>query len=165
MSPESLITQKIIDYCKTQQIVMILGKTKSGKVTISRKLAMDTGHELFIADEFIEKYGYENALNQFQIELDHCYHSGKNCIFEGILCYRLLRRLVKEGYYLPNMVIKVDCNDETISHFYNIEEPDKNMNRVRGFNNGLDQILDETIRLLTMQQKKLSILTLNTSIF
>ncbi len=165
MSPESLITQKIIDYCKTQQIVMILGKTKSGKVTIARKLAMDTDHELFIADEFIEKYGYENALNQFQIELDHCYHSGKNCIFEGILCYRLLRRLVKEGYYLPNMVIKVDCNDETISHFYNIEEPDKNMNRVRGFNNGLDQILDETIRLLTMQQKKLPILTLNTSIY
>lgn len=165
MSPESLITQKIIDYCKTQQIIMILGKTKSGKVTIARKLAMDTGHELFIADEFIEKYGYENALNQFQTELDHCYHSGKNCIFEGILCYRLLRRLVKEGYYLPNMVIKVDCNDETISHFYEKEEDHKNLNRVRGFNNGLDQILDETIRLLTMQQKKLPILTLNTSIY
>jgi len=165
MSPESLVTDKIIDYCRNQQIIMILGKTKSGKVTIARKLAMDTGHELFIADEFIEKCGYENALNQFQTELDNCYHSGKNCIFEGILCYRLLRRLVKEGYYLPNMVIKVECNDETISHFYNIEEPDKNMNRVRGFNNGLDQILDETIRLLTMQQKKLPILTLNTSIY
>ena len=165
MSPESLITQKIIDYCKTQQIIVILGPVKSGKVTIARKLAMDTGHELFIADEFIEKYGYENALNQFQIELDHCYHSGKNCIFEGILCYRLLRRLVKEGYYLPNMVIKVDCNDETISYFYEKEEDHKNLNRVFGFNSGLNSIWEQCLNMLSQQNKNIKVLTLDTSIF
>lgn len=165
MSPESLITEKVVDYCKKQTIIMILGKTKSGKVTIARKLAMETGHELFIADEFIEKYGYEDALNQFETELNHCYYSGKNCIFEGILCYRLLRRLAKKGYYLPDMVIKVDCNDLTINHFYSIEEPNKNLNRVKGFNNGLDQIWNEISAWLISNNKQIKLLKLNTSIY
>jgi hypothetical protein len=165
MNPESLITEKIIEYCKTQPIIMILGKTKSGKVTIARKLSMDTGHELFIADEFIDKYGYDNALEQFELELNNCYYSGKKVIFEGILCYRLLRRLIGKGFYLPNMLIKVDCNEQTISHFYSLESPEKNLTRVFGFNSGLDKIFEESLLLLESQNKKLPILTLNTSIF
>ena len=164
MNPTDLITDKIIEYCRGQQIIMILGPTKSGKVSIARKLSMDTGHELFIADEFIQRYGMDNALEQFEMEIDNCYYTGKNCIFEGILCYRLLRRLTEKGYYLPNMVINVECNEETISHFYNLEEPEKNINRVLGFNRGLFKIFDETIGLLAIQQKKLPILSLNTSI-
>lgn len=165
MNPESLITDKIINYCKNQQIIMILGKTKSGKVTIARKLAMETGHELYIADDFIERHGYDNALDQFEMELDHCYHAGKRVIFEGILCYRLLRRLVTKDYYLPDMVIKVDCNDDTIQYFYEKEEPNKNMKRVHGFNRGLDQIWTEISAWLISNNKKIPLLTLNTSIF
>lgn len=165
MDPCSLINQKIIDYCKSQKIIMIIGKTKSGKVSIARKLAMETGHELFIADEFIERHGYDNALDQFEMELDYCYQSGKNVIFEGILCYRLLRKLIGKGYYLPNMVIKVECNDETISYFYSLEEPEKNLNRVFGFNSGLEKIFEECLILLEFNNKKLPLLKLNTSIY
>lgn len=165
MDPCNLINQKIVDYCKSQKIIMIIGKTKSGKVSIARKLAMETGHELFIADEFIERHGYDNALDQFEMELDYCYQSGKNVIFEGILCYRLLRKLIGKGYYLPNMVIKVECSDETIRFFYEKEEPDKNLNRVFGFNSGLDSIWEQCLDILSQQGKNLKVLKLNTSIF
>lgn len=165
MDPKSLITEKIIEYCKPLQIIMILGKTKSGKVTIARKLAKELDRELFIADEFIERYGYDNALNQFEMELDHCYYAGKSVIFEGILCYRLLRKLIGKGYYLPDMVIKVDCNEQTISHFYQTEEPEKNLKRVFGFNSGLDSIYQECLNIIANQGKTLKVLTLNTSIF
>lgn len=165
MDPKSLITERIVEYCRPLQIIMILGKTKSGKVTIARKLAKELDRELFIADEFIERYGYDNALNQFEMELDHCYYAGKSVIFEGILCYRLLRKLIGKGYYLPDMVIKVDCNDITISHFYHIENPEKSFNKVMGFNNGLDKIFQECLNIIANQGKTLKILTLNTSIF
>ena len=165
MEPGSLITEKIIEYCKPLQIIMILGKTKSGKVTIARKLAKELDRELFIADEFIEKHGYDNALDQFEMELDHCYYAGKSVIFEGILCFRLLRKLIEKGYYLPDILIKVECNDETISHFYNLEEPKKNLKRVFGFNSGLDKIWKESLEIIASQGKKIKLLTLNTSIF
>lgn len=164
MNPSELITDKIIDYCKTLRIIMILGPTKSGKVSIARKLAMDTGFHLFIADEFIEKYGYEDALEQFRNELDNCYHSGVEAIFEGILCYRLLRKLVHDGYYVPDMIIKVDCDNSTITHFYSIEEPEKNINSVLGMNRGLQKIWIEILDFVHSQGKKLKVLTLNTSL-
>lgn len=165
MNPEILVTEKIVDYAKTQQIIMILGATKTGKVTIARKLAMETGHELFIADEFIGKHGYDNALDQFEMEIDHCYYSGKRAIFEGVLCYRLLRKLVEKGYYLPDMLIKIECSDATIRYFYEKEEPNKNLNRVFGFNQGLNKIFEESLILLTANNKKIKTLTLNTSIY
>ena len=96
MEPGSLITQKILDYCKPLSLIFVMGYTKTGKVTIARRLSKDLDRELFIADEFIKKYGYDNALDQFELELEHCYYAGKQVIFEGILCFRLLRRLLKK---------------------------------------------------------------------
>jgi hypothetical protein len=165
MNPESLITEKIVNYCEPLQIIMILGAVKSGKVTIARKLAKELNRELFVADEFIERYGYDNALDQFEMELDNCHYAGKSVIFEGILCFRLLRKLIGKGYYLPDIVIKVECNDTTISHFYQIEEPEKNLKRVFGFNSGLDKIFEECLILLESNNEKIKLLTLNTSIF
>lgn len=165
MKPESLITEKIIEYCRPLHIIMILGKTKSGKVTIARKLAKELDRELFIADEFIERHGYDNVLDQFEMELDNYYHNGKSVIFEGILCFRLLRKLIEKGYYLPDIIIKVECNEQTISHFYLLEEPEKNLKRVFGFNSGLDKIWKESLDIISNQGKILKVLTLNTSIF
>jgi 2-phosphoglycerate kinase len=165
MKPEDLLTDKIIDYCKSMQIIFVMGFTKTGKVSIARKLAKELNRELFIADEFIERYGHHDSVNQFELELDHCYHSGKSVIFEGILCFRLLRKIVEKGYFLPDMIIKTECNEQTIRHFYEKEEPNKNINRVFGFNSGLQKIWIEVLDFVHLQDKKLKVLTLNTSIY
>jgi hypothetical protein len=60
---------------------------------------------------------------------------------------------------LKNVVTK-----ETISYFYNKEEPGKSLNSVFGFNEGISKIYKECVYLLELQGKKLPVLTLNTSI-
>lgn len=166
MDPKSLITDKIVDYCKPLQLIFVVGFTKSGKVTIAKELSKRLDNRpLYIADEFIERYGYDHALDEFESQLERAYYGGEQVIFEGILCFRLLRRLAEKGFILPDIVIKTECNDATISYFYSIEESNKNMNRVFGFNRGLQQIFNETSSLLISQNKKIKLLTLNTSIF
>ena len=125
MNPSTLITSKIVKYCEPLPLIFVMGYTKTGKVTIARKLAEQLNRTLYIADEFIEKHGYDHALDEFEMELERCYYSGEKVIFEGILCFRLLRILAKKGYIIPDMIIKTDCNIETITHFYDIEGEEK----------------------------------------
>jgi len=166
MDPKSLINDRIVDYCKPLQLIFVIGFTKSGKVTIAKELSKRLDNRpLYIADEFIERYGYDHALDEFESQLERSYYGGEQVIFEGILCFRLLRRLIEKGFILPDMVIKTECNDATISYFYSIEEANKNMNRVFGFNAGLQKIWNECLEITSIQNKKLKILTLNTSIF
>jgi hypothetical protein len=165
MEPGNLITEKIVEYCKPLQLIFVVGFTKTGKVTIAKKLAKELNRSLYIADEFIERHGFDHALDEFEMEVERIYYNGEKAIFEGILCFRLLRRLIKKGYIMPDIIIKTECNEQTISHFYSIEEPEKNLKRVFGFNNGLKQIWNESLKNIASQGKTLKILTLNTSIF
>lgn len=166
LNPKDLITDKIVDYCKPLQLIFVIGFTKSGKVTIAKELSKRLDNRpLYIADEFIERYGYDHALDEFESQLERAYYGGEQVIFEGILCFRLLRRLIEKGFILPDMVIKTECNLNTIRHFYQLENPEKNFNKVIGFNNGLEKVFQECLNMLSSQNKKIKVLTLNTSIF
>lgn len=166
MDPKSLVTPRIVEYCKPLQLIFITGYTKSGKVTIARELSKQLENRtLLISDSYIENYGHEEALNFLERDLNEYHYSSEPIIIEGILTFRLLRRMARNGYYLPDMVIKTECNEQTITHFYKLEEPYKNLNSVFGFNAGLNKIFQETLNIIKQQNKKLPILTLNTSIY
>lgn len=166
MNPKDLVTEKIVDYCKPLSLIFILGPTKSGKVTISKELSKQLDdRELLIADEYIENYGYDFALDRFENDVKDHYYNCIPIIVEGILGYRLLRKIVKEGYHLPDMVIKVECNKETIQYFYEKEEPGKNLNSVFGFNSGLEKIWIQTLETVYSQNRRINVLKLNTSIY
>lgn len=166
MNPKDLVTEKIVNYCKPLSLILIIGSVKSGKVTIARELAKQLDNrKLFISDEYIANWGHDNALNRLEEDINESYYGSDPIIIEGILGFRLLRRMVKNGYHLPDMVIKTECNKETISYFYEREEPGKNLNSVHGFNQGLEKIFKESVYLLKSRGKKLPILILNTSIF
>jgi gluconate kinase len=166
LNPRDLITPKIVEYCKPLSLIFILGVTKSGKVTIARELSKQLDNRtLLISDSYIESHGHEEALNFLERDLNEYHYNSEFIIIEGILAFRLLRRIARNGYYLPDMVIKTECNEATIQHFYLLEEPYKNLNSVFGFNAGLDKIRHETLNIIKQQNKKLPILTLNTSIY
>jgi len=166
MDPKSLITSKIVDYCRPLTLIFVIGATKSGKVTIAKELSKQLDDRtLFISDDYIRMYDQDEALNILERDVNEYYYSGYHIIVEGILGFRLLRRMAKNGYHLPDMVIKTECSKETISFFYEKEEPGKNLNSVMGFNQGLEKIFQESVYLLESRGKKLPILTLNTSIF
>lgn len=166
MNPKDLVTDRIVEYCKPLSVILIIGYTKSGKVTIAKELSKQLDNrKLFISDDYIKDWGHDDALNRLEEDINESYYSSDPIIIEGILGFRLLRRMSKNGYHLPDMVIKTECNKETISYFYSIEEPGKNLNSVFGFNQGLEKIYNEVVYFLESQGKKIPVLTLNTSIF
>lgn len=165
VDPSSLVSDKLIEYCADLPIIIVIGPSKSGKVTIARKISENTGATLYIADEYIDTYGYDKALDYFKQDFLQAYYYGQKAIFEGILSYRLLRQLSREGDVLPSLVIKTVCSDETISYFYEKEENQKSLNRVLSFNRGLDKIFDEFLQILKYKNKTIKLVTLNTSIF
>lgn len=166
MNPKDLVTDKIVDYCRPLSVILIIGFTKSGKVTIAKELSRQLDNrKLFISDEYITNWGHDEALGRLEEDINESYYDSDPIIIEGILGFRLLRRMVKNGYHLPDMVIKTECSKETISYFYSVEEPNKNLNSVFGFNSGLESIWNQTLEIVHSQNRKLPILTLNTSIF
>ncbi len=165
MNPTDLVSPRIVDYCRPLNLILIIGAVKSGKVTIARKLASELDRILLISDDYIERYGQHDALNYLEQEMNDYYYSATPIIVEGILGFRLLRRMIKNGYHLPDMVIKTECSEETIRYFYSKEDPNKNMNSVIGFNNGLEKIYRECLDLIKLQNRSIKQLTLNTSIF
>lgn len=165
LNPKDLVTEKIVNYCRPLSHILIIGSVKSGKVTIARKLASELDRILLISDDYIERYGQNDALNYLEQEMNDYYYSATPIIVEGILGFRLLRRMIKNGYHLPDMVIKTECSEETIRYFYNKENPEKNINSVIGFNSGLEKIYRECLDLIKLQNRSIKQLTLNTSIF
>lgn len=164
MNPADLITPKIVEYCESLQMIFVVGYTKTGKVTISKKLAKELNRILLIADDYIEMYGHDDAIIYFQRDIEKYYHSNVPFIVEGVLCFRVLRKLINTMGIIPDMIIKTKCDERTITHFYNKEEPNKNINRVLGFNQGLEKIWKDYIDYVYSQGSKVKVLTLNTSI-
>ena len=164
MNPETLVTQKIIDYCNPLPLIFVIGSTKTGKVTIARKLAKELNRDLLISDDYTERYGHDGALDALERDMNDYYYSTMPVIVEGILGFRLLRRMAKNGYHHPDLIIKTECNDETISHFYNKDGEQDKLKRAFGFNQGIWKIYSESIYLIELQGRKLKVLTLNTSI-
>jgi len=166
MKPETLVTEKIIEYCRPLTLIFVLGATKSGKVTIAKELSKQLDDRIIlISDDYIRLYGQDGALDMLEQDMNEYYYSGYYIIVEGILGFRLLRRMVKNGYHLPDMVIKTECNKETIQYFYEKEEPGKNLNSVFGFNSGLEKIWIQALETVYSQNRRLNVLKLNTSIF
>lgn len=164
MNPADLITPKIVEYCKSLQMIFVIGYTKTGKVTISKKLAKELNRTLLIADDYIETYGHEDAIIYFQRDIEKYYHSNVPFIAEGVLCFRVLRKLINTMGIIPDMIIKTECNNETITHFYNVDGEGHKINRALGFNQGLNKIWEEYKNLVYLSNSKVKVLELNTSI-
>jgi len=165
MNLEDLITEKIVEYCEPLNIIFVIGYTKTGKITIARKLAKELNRTLLISDEFIEKYGHEDAITYLENELQQYYYSVTPIIVEGILGFRLLRKLAKDGYIVPDLIIKTQCNEATITHFYNKDGEGYKITRALGFNKGLEKIWNEYLYFIHSNFKKPKLLNLNTSIY
>jgi len=163
MNPATLVTPQLINHCKDLQLIFVIGATKTGKVIIAKTLAEALGREILISDAFIQEYGYDNALDRLEHELENRYYSGKKVIIEGILAFRLLRRMARKGWMQPDIIIKTICDDETIKHFYQIEGEGDKIKRALGFNRGLEKIFEEYLELTAGKRTK--ILGLNTSIY
>lgn len=140
MKPTDLITPELIQRCSNFNTIVVLGYTKTGKLPIAKKIATELDCPLFISDEYLElKDPLEALIN------DVTYHQrrGNQIVVEGTLCFRLLRKGLELSNFNTDLIIKTNCNEETIKYFYNQDGESHKIKRALSFNQGLNKIWDE----------------------
>lgn len=165
MNPADLVTDSLINACKHKKNIVILGFTKTGKITIAKKIAEHLNIPVLISDYYYE-LNKDNALEYMINDIKYFKASNIPYIAEGVLCFRLLRKGVQLDDFYPDLIIKTECNNETIQHFYHKDNESHKIKNALSFNKGLDKIWNEYINLSYINNKTIPpIITLNTSIF
>jgi hypothetical protein len=152
MNPSKLITPELVDYCSQFKTITVLGYTKTGKITIAKKLSQELNYPLFISDHYININNREQLLYDMMNHIIPYYNSNQPLIIEGILGFRLLRKGLQLNNFHTDLIIKTKCNDETIKHFYRMDGEESKINRALSFNKGLNKIWNEYKEMLSHNQ-------------
>lgn len=118
--------------------IVICGFTKTGKVLIAKKLAESLKRRLILSDD----YGFENYTS-FYNDVLNLHNQRIPLIVEGVLCFRLLRKGLKEDIFHPDLILKTECDESTIRHFYQKDGEGDKIDRVLSFNKSLNTIWEE----------------------
>lgn len=140
MKPVDLVTPELIQYCSQFNTIVVLGYTKTGKLPIAKKIAQELDRPLFISDEYLE---LKDPLEAFMGDVTWHQRRGNQIIVEGTLCFRLLRKGLELSNFNANLIIKTNCNEETIKYFYNQDGESHKIKRALSFNQGLNKIWNE----------------------
>jgi hypothetical protein len=166
MNPADLVTPELIKQCSDKNAIVVCGYTKTGKVTIAKKIANELSRPILISDDYVKYNSADESLYALMDDVLTYQRTGAPFIVEGILCFRLLRKGMQLGIFNPDMIIKTKCNDETIRHFYNKDGEGGKINRALSFNKGLNTIWEDYLSLLSLNDKKMpNFVELNTSIY
>jgi hypothetical protein len=148
MNPSDLVTEDLINYCRNFPIIVVCGYTKTGKVTIARELSKQLNRPLLESDDYIDYQNRKNSLYLFMNAVIPYTNTNTPVIVEGISCFRLLRKGIQLGNFLPDLIIKTKCNNYTISYFYENGGESHKIEKALSFNNGLNKIWNEYRKLL-----------------
>lgn len=143
MNPASVVTSELVEYCKGLNTIVILGYTKTGKHTIAKRLAEELQCNLYVSDDYLDRSNPTDSLYTLIEAFASDYRAGRQFVVEGVLCFRLLRKGLELRNFFPDLLIKTECNVETISHFYHKDGEGHKLQRALNFNKGLEKIWDE----------------------
>jgi hypothetical protein len=166
MNPADLVTPKLIKELSQYKTIVVAGFTKTGKITISNKLSEELGYPVIKSDDFkYEQYG-NKALFAFMGECLKFYQTRKPVIIEGVKAFRLLRKGVQLRCFYPDAIIRTECNDATIRHFYRKDGQEEKIDRAMAFNKGLQTTWESYLDISSNKFiiKKPKIITLNTTL-
>jgi hypothetical protein len=137
MKPSDLVTPELIQYCSQFNTIVVLGYTKTGKLPIAKKIAQELDRPLFISDEYLE---LKEPLDALMGDVTYHQRSRNQIVIEGTLCFRLLRKGLELSNFNADLIIKTNCNEETIKYFYNQDGESHKIKRALSFNQGLNKI-------------------------
>ena len=140
MKPTDLITPELIQRCSNFNTIVVLGYTKTGKLPIAKKLAQELNRTLFISDDYLE---LKDPLEALMGDVTYHQRRGNQIVVEGTLCFRLLRKGLELSNFNTDLIIKTNCNEETIKYFYNQDGESHKIKRALSFNQGLNKIWDD----------------------
>jgi len=153
MNPLDLITPPLIDYCSQYNSIIVCGPPKSGKITISKKLAEELNRPLLKSDDYIDPKDRLGAMYIFMDDILKLYNQNIPFIAEGVMCFRVLRKGLQLKNFSPELILKTICDDYTTEYFYNMDGENYKINRVKSFKKSLDTIWNEYLSLLNNIEK------------
>jgi hypothetical protein len=167
MNPANLVTPQLLKKIDGASTIVVAGFTKTGKITISNKLSEELGYPIIKSDDFkVEQFGTTKALFAFMGECLSYYNTRKPVIIEGVKAFRLLRKGLQLRSFYPDVIIRTECNEATIRHFYKKDGEEEKADRAMSFNKGLQTTWDSYLLMLDEKFviKKPKIITLTTTL-
>jgi hypothetical protein len=168
MNPADLITPQLIKRLEGAKTIVVAGFTKTGKITISNKLSEVLGYPVIKSDDYKFKDYGKKCLYEFMGAGLAYYNVRKPVIIEGVKAFRLLRKGLQLRCFYPDVIIRTECNEETIKHFYRKDGEAEKIDRVMSFNKGLNTTWEDYLRLLNepgkIIYKRPKIITLTTTL-
>ena len=161
MTLSNYITQPILDICKQHNSIVIIGSPVSGKSTIAAYLSDHLPHDLISTDHYLISRNQEEALTKI---LEDISHYNKPLIIEGTLGFVMLRKGLQLNSYIPDLIIKLKCDDKTITHLYNKFRDPKKLNYVNGYIKGIDKIWEDYLALHKQSHVKTKCIEIDTSL-
>lgn len=137
---------KHLDLIKKAKIIVVLGPTRSGKVKIAKYIQEKTGYKYVCTDDYVD-YGRDEKLEYIISDVLELVREGTPFILEGVQCYRILRRGAKYGYFIPELIIKTICNDETIAYCYEKEGEGHKAKKALAYSKSLETIWNDFIEI------------------
>ena len=161
MTPSNYITQPILNICNQSNQIVIIGPPVSGKSSIAAFLANNLPHALVSTDHYLVSRNQEEALTKI---LEDVSKYNKQLIIEGTLGFVLLRKGLQSNSYIPDLIIKLKCDEKSITHLYNKFRDPKKLNYVNGYIQGVNKVWNEYIELHKQYHAKTKCIEINTSL-
>lgn len=125
-SIKSQITEELIYECALSPFICVAGAPKSGKVKVAKLIHERLPHYTLIKTDDYQHYGFKQAMYKILDDVTGMVYNDMPFIVEGTQVPRLLRKGLETQTFIPDLIIKTDCNEDTLRKCY-IEdgEPDK----------------------------------------
>tara|TARA_R110002124_G_scaffold25435_5_gene92253 strand:- start:1865 stop:2401 length:537 start_codon:yes stop_codon:yes gene_type:complete len=105
-----LVTEELTSICSESKHIAVVGPARSGKSMIANIISSRINYEHIQSDQYLESHSnkerpyavLQRALNTPQ------------CVISGMSVPRMLRAGLRDHYYVPDAVIIVECNEQTL---------------------------------------------------
>ena len=162
----SLVTEDLTSIANDSYHIAIVGPNGSGKIGLAKALSAKTGYNFAVSDDFIadlapdvHSYARKSPLHvqpntrkepktAMYSMLDFVMEHKSPLIYVGSMVPRLLRAGLRDQMYVPDTVIVVECNEDTLRHGHIVSNHEHKFQANLNANKGSMGVLKEWNEML-----------------
>jgi hypothetical protein len=145
--------------------IVLFGYTKTGKVKIAKTISEHLGIKLIKTDDY-QHIDFKQAVYTMLDVITKLERENIPFIIEGVQCARILRKGQETGTFTPDLVIRTECNEQTIRQCYVQDNESEKINGALSFNKGIEGIYKQyTQSINAMSHDTPKFITINTSLY
>jgi len=107
-----LVTEELTSICRESKHIAVVGPTRSGKSLIANTISSRINYEHIQTDEYLHSHDHKQRP---YVVLERVMKT-PTCVISGMAVPRMLRASLRDHFYVPDAVIIVECNEQTLKH-------------------------------------------------